>query len=96
MQIAPLYFDGKALAWYQWLHKNTKIASWSSFLQSLQVRFGPSELEDYQGKLTKLMQTGTVIEYQEQFEQLSNKVDGLSEKFLFELFYLGFEASYLA
>ena len=66
--IAPLYFDGKALAWYQWLQKNTKIVSWTTFLQSLQVQFGHSELEDYQGKLTKLVQTGTVIEYREQFE----------------------------
>ena len=82
MQIAPLYFDGKALAWYQWLQKNTRIASFDSFLNSLQVRFGPSELEDYQAKLTKLMQRGTVIEYQVEFEQLSNKVDGLSESFL--------------
>ena len=80
LQIAPLYFDGKALAWYQWLHKNTKILSWTNFLHSLQVRFGPSELEDYQGKLTKLIQTGKVIEYQEEFEQFSNKVDGFSEE----------------
>ena len=35
LQIAPLYFDGKALAWYQWLYKNTKIDSWSNFLHSL-------------------------------------------------------------
>ena len=27
LQIAPIHFDGKALAWYQWLHKNTKIVS---------------------------------------------------------------------
>ena len=46
-------------------------------------------MEDYQGKLTKLMQTGSVIEYQEQFEQLSNKVDGLSEKFLLSCFISG-------
>ena len=52
-------------------------------MQSLQVRFGPSELEDYQGKLTKLI---TVMEYPEAFEQLSNKVDGLSEIFLLSCF----------
>ena len=48
--------------------------SWTSFLESLQVRFGPSKIEDYQGKLTKLVQSGTVVEYQETFEQLSNKL----------------------
>ena len=35
LQIAPLYFDGKTLTWYQWLQKNTKIGSWDSFLNSL-------------------------------------------------------------
>ena len=65
LQIAPLYFDKKPLVWYQWCQKNSKIESWSSFLRSLQVRLGPSELEDYQGKLSKLVQVGTVLEYQE-------------------------------
>ena len=89
LKVAPLYFDGKALAWYQWLQKNTKIQSWSSFLESLQVRFGPSKLEDYQGQLTKLMQTGSVMAYREAFESLSNKVDGLSESFLVSCFIFG-------
>ena len=44
------------------------------------------ELEDYQGKLTKLVQTDTVMEYQEAFEYLSNKVDGLSKSFLLSCF----------
>ena len=35
------------------------------------------------------MQIGTVIEYQEQFEHLSNKVDGLLEKFLLSYFISG-------
>ena len=69
--------------------KNAKIDSWTRFLESLQVRFGPSELEDYQGKLSKLVQTGSVLEYQEAFEDLSNKVDGLSESFLLSCFVSG-------
>ena len=89
MQIAPLYFDGKALFWYQWRQKNARIDSWSGFLESLQVRFGPLELEDYQGKLSKLVQTRSVLEYQEVFEELFNKVDGLSESFLLSCFVSG-------
>ena len=89
LQIAPLYFDGKALAWYQWCQKNTKIDSWSTFLKSLQVRFSPSKLEDYQQKLSKLVQVGTVLEYQEEFENLSNQVDGLLESFLLSCFISG-------
>ena len=58
-------------------------------MKSLQVWFGPSELEDYQGKLSKLVQTGSVLEYQEEFESLSNKVDGLFESFLLSCFNSG-------
>ncbi|XP_061341120.1 uncharacterized protein LOC133287507 [Gastrolobium bilobum] len=89
LKIAPFYFEGKALKWYQWFHKNSTIDSWPKFLQSLQIRFGPSKMEDYQGQLTKLLQTGTVLEYQEQFEHLSNQVDGLSESFLVSCFISG-------
>ncbi|XP_061370333.1 uncharacterized protein LOC133313043 [Gastrolobium bilobum] len=89
LKIAPFYFSGKALAWYRWLNKNTTIGSWEGFLQSLQVRFGPSELEDYQGKLAKLMQLGSVMEYQAEFESLSNKVNGLPESFLLSCFISG-------
>ena len=58
-------------------------------MESLQVRFGPLELEDYQGKLSKLVQTRSVLEYQEVFEELFNKVDGLSESFLLSCFVSG-------
>ena len=77
------------MAWYQWNQKNTKILSWEEFLQSLQVRFGPSELEDYQGKLTKLVQIGSVLKYQEEFEKLSKKMDVLSESFRLSCFVSG-------
>ncbi|XP_061362338.1 uncharacterized protein LOC133306077 [Gastrolobium bilobum] len=89
LKVAPFYFDGKALAWYQWLNKNSRIVSWPQFLEALQVRFGSSDMEDYQGKLAKLMQTGTVMEYHEVFESFSNRVDGLSESFLLSCFVSG-------
>ncbi|XP_061344808.1 uncharacterized protein LOC133290697 [Gastrolobium bilobum] len=89
LRIAPFYFEGEALSWYQWLKKNTTITSWPMFLQSLQVRFGSSEWEDYQGQLAKLTQQGSVIDYQEKFETLSNKVNGLSESFLLSCFIYG-------
>ena len=33
LQIAPLYFDGKALAWYQWLQKKYKDCFLEQFLE---------------------------------------------------------------
>lgn len=57
LKLSSLYFDGEALAWFQWRFKNTTITSWSNFLQSPLIRFGPYELEEYQGQLAKLVQT---------------------------------------
>lgn len=53
LKVAPFYFDGKALAWYQWMLRSNQITSWNGFLRSIQVRFGSSEFEDYQGQLSK-------------------------------------------
>ena len=93
LKVAPFYFDEKALAWFRWRNKNTRIQSWIEFLQSLLVHFGQSELEDYQRKVAKLMQTRSVLEYQEEFENLSNKVDDLSESFLMSCIISGLKPS---
>ena len=58
-------------------------------MKSIQVRFGPLELKDYQGKLYKLVQVGTMLKYKEEFENLSNKIVGLLESFLLSCFIYG-------
>ncbi|XP_024019767.1 uncharacterized protein LOC21411464 [Morus notabilis] len=89
LPIVPFYFDGKALSWYQWMYKKNQITGWSVLLQALEVRFGPSELEDYQGQLAKLYQTGSVLEYQEAFEDFSNRVQNVPDSFLLSCFISG-------
>ena len=69
--------------------KKCQIDSWTRFLESLKVQFGLFELEDYQGKLSKLVQMGSVLEYQEAFKDLADKVDALSESFLLSCFVSG-------
>lgn len=44
--------------------------------------FGPRQNEDFAGKLSKLRQTSSVIEYQKEFQMLSNRVKGLTEEYL--------------
>jgi len=89
LHIASFYMEGEALSWYQWMHSNGQLLSWLVFLRALELRFAPSELEDPQGALFKLTQTSSVREYQAQFENLANRVNGLSAPFYLSCFISG-------
>ena len=46
IQVASFYLDGAALSWFQWMHQNDQLPSWSSFLQALELRFAHVEDDD--------------------------------------------------
>jgi hypothetical protein len=81
--------EGEALTWYQWMHSNQQLLTWPLFVQSLELRFAPSQYEDPRGALFKLCQTGTVKEYQTQFETLANRIIGLPAPFYLSCFVSG-------
>lgn len=68
---------------------NDLLTTWSDFLTSLLQRFDSTLFNDPQGVLSKLSQTGSVIEFQTNFEELINKVTGIFEGFLVRLFITG-------
>jgi hypothetical protein len=72
------FLHDPALSWFKWLHSNHLLTTWPEFLHALEVRFGPSSFANHKASLYKLHQTGSVMEYQQQFETLSNRVTGLS------------------
>ena len=74
--------EGKAAAWFQWMKANKLISSWTDFLSNVRQRFGASPYEDYQGSLSKLTQTSSEAE----FEDLMNKITGISEPLLISFF----------
>ncbi|GJV18163.1 hypothetical protein Tco_1363486 [Tanacetum coccineum] len=55
--------------------------------ESVKNRFGPSKYEDPQGALSKLLQLGTVEDYQWEFEKLMNRVTDIPD-FLLISFYI--------
>ncbi|MCI04940.1 hypothetical protein A2U01_0025989, partial [Trifolium medium] len=71
------------------MHSNGQILTWASFLHALETRFAPSQYEDPKGALFKLNQTGSVKEYQGQFESLANRVTGLPPPFYLSCFVSG-------
>ena len=80
---------GSAYAWYKWLMRNNYTHDRFSFVEVLQKRFGTDLYNNPQDTLKELKQTGSVAEYQDQFESLSTRVTGLSENWLISLFITG-------
>ncbi|MCH96843.1 hypothetical protein A2U01_0017833, partial [Trifolium medium] len=87
--LIPFFLQGPALSWFKWLHSNHLLTTWEEFLHALEVRFGPSSFTNHEATLYKLHQTSTVIDYQQQFETLSNRVVGLSHTSLLNCFISG-------
>jgi hypothetical protein len=50
--------------------------TWKVFEKELLIRFGPTEVEDYDEALSRIQQEGTLREYQQEFERWANRVDG--------------------
>nr|GEZ49022.1 hypothetical protein [Tanacetum cinerariifolium] len=80
--LASFHLDGIVLQWHRWYTKAQGPVTWAEFTKALLVRFGPTEYEDPSEALHRLKQSTTVVIYQETFERLSNRVEGLPESFL--------------
>ncbi|KAD3641342.1 hypothetical protein E3N88_30566 [Mikania micrantha] len=82
VHLASFHLDGVALQWHRWLSKSTGPMTWIEFSRALQGRFGPTDYNDLAEAITRLKQNSTVVLYQEEFERLSHRLDGLPEPFL--------------
>ncbi|KAL5556185.1 hypothetical protein UlMin_038421, partial [Ulmus minor] len=89
VQLASFHLEGIALQWHRWLTKFRGPLTWDEFTKAIQLRFGPTDYEDPSEALTRLKQTTTIAAYQEAFEKLSHRVDGLPENFLIGFFIAG-------
>ena len=68
LQAVMVAMEGKALAWYQWWEFSTQNPTWEDFRTAILRRFQPAMIQSPFELLLSLKQTGTVEEYQEQFE----------------------------
>ncbi|XP_028115673.1 uncharacterized protein LOC114313491 [Camellia sinensis] len=89
VQLASFHLEGIALQWLRWLTKFRGPLTWNELTKALLLRFGPTDYEDPSEALTCLKQTSTVATYQETFEMLSHRVDGLPENYLIGCFIAG-------
>ncbi|GKB63214.1 retrotransposon-related protein [Tanacetum coccineum] len=81
--------QGVVAEWFGWMSRNGLITTWDRFVESVKNHFGPSKYEDPQGALSKLLQLGTVEDYQREFEKLMNMVTGIPESLLISYYISG-------
>ncbi|GJT63339.1 ty3-gypsy retrotransposon protein [Tanacetum coccineum] len=86
LKVIGFNLEGAAAEWFRWMSRNKLITSWEGFLESVRNRFGPCKYEDPQRSLSKLLQTGTVAQYQSEFEKLVNRVTDISENLLISFY----------
>ncbi|KAL1345712.1 hypothetical protein AAHE18_08G137600 [Arachis hypogaea] len=91
IRVLSFHLVGAAYAWYRWGVNNNIAYTWDSFLEALNARFGKNVFYDPRTALKELKQGGSVEEYQCQFEELSNRVTGLSEEWIVALFTTGLQ-----
>ncbi|XP_035544589.1 uncharacterized protein LOC118347983 [Juglans regia] len=84
--LASYHLEGEANQWWQWIRRTFqeegRILSWIDFEEELWARFGPSDCEDFDEALSRIRQTGSLRDYQWEFEQLGNRVKGWTQKAL--------------
>nr|GEW54974.1 Ty3/gypsy retrotransposon protein [Tanacetum cinerariifolium] len=73
LHIVVFNLEGAMAEWFQWITSNGLITIWARFEESVKNHFGPSKYEDPNGALLKLLQLGTVEDYQREFEKLMNR-----------------------
>ncbi|KAF5468849.1 hypothetical protein F2P56_012962 [Juglans regia] len=89
LMVASHHMEGEALVWYQNALHARQFNSWESLVVALQGRFGPSAFDDPMEAIMRLKQTTLVSLYTSQFETLSNRLIGLSEKHRMSCFISG-------
>ncbi|VFQ92875.1 unnamed protein product [Cuscuta campestris] len=86
---AVMLIDHPVLEWSHYYLVNNCGATWEDFLSAVHQRFDPSYYENYVGLLSKLTQTGSVVDYQSSFEALLKKVVGVPEATLIAMYVSG-------
>lgn len=70
MEVIELYLEDKDEIWYHCLKMVKGKLSWGEFYEALIQYFGEKGGIDEVEEFNKLQQTGTVLDYQERFEEL--------------------------
>lgn len=80
--MASFHIDGIARKWFSWMEASNFLTDWKRFVKDLCKKFGKGNYTLPGGKLSKLMQLGSVAEYQTEFEERCTRCLGLPDYFI--------------
>ena len=90
VEYAAYYLEGEASHWWKWLsctyENQGKSIRWKDFEYEVRTRFGPIGYVDYDEVLSKMRQTGSLRDYQREFERAATQVNDWPEKALIGAF----------
>nr|DAD29291.1 TPA_asm: hypothetical protein HUJ06_030759 [Nelumbo nucifera] len=92
VKLAAIHLEGKALQWHHALMKSRLTnypMNWEDYAKAITSRFGPA-FDDPMSELMSLKQSGSVVEYMEQFENILTRVE-LTEEYKVSCFITGLE-----
>lgn len=90
--IVPFHLDGIARKWFALLEANNTLSTWKNFVEVVVRKFTNLHYCLPGGKLNKLCQDGTVIDYQAKFEEMCTQIlMGLPKTFILEMYISGFK-----
>lgn len=72
--IAKVYLKGKTDIWFDGFIASNPNANWGVFFEELCRRFAESTGEEVIEAFSKIRQVGSIVEYQEKFEELKAQV----------------------
>ncbi|XP_057786354.1 uncharacterized protein LOC131003815 [Salvia miltiorrhiza] len=83
-----MLFAPPTTEWIFSYRANNPRVSWSQFLEDVRRRFDVNYFVDYRELIAKLTQTGSVSDYNKEFERMMSHIHGVSESMLLSI-YLG-------
>lgn len=99
MSFASYHLEDEANEWWQAtakaLEEEATLITWEVFEEEPWARFGQTTAEDFDEALSKIQQTGSLRDYQREFEKLQNKVTGWTQKALIGTYIGGFKDTIL-
>ncbi|KAD6453241.1 hypothetical protein E3N88_07946 [Mikania micrantha] len=89
VDVAAIHLEGDALDFYSWISTEQDITYWEELTAALQKHFGPPEFQNPDEYLCSVKQTGTIMEYRQEFTRRSSRVNNWPDHCLLGVFLNG-------
>ncbi|KAL1190125.1 hypothetical protein V5N11_015546 [Cardamine amara subsp. amara] len=89
LDLMSVSLQGPILNWYNREIEKAEFQNWSQFKKRMIARFSQKLDENPRNRLFSMKQTGSIVDYVNEFEELSTVVKGVDEENLVHVFYLG-------